>query len=305
MRSEGGGDTTLDRRGNGQVLASSEVDAVSGTGLVVSILIFAAAIAVVFSAAALVFYRRAAARLMLTRSRPDNAVPSPLPDRSHRTGSISDYLICFGSGAAPPEALETARARQRRLALVYSGAGVCCCLMLAVAYVVGLGSVSWRGALRGFAYCTWPVILTLHILLGWTWYIRRRNEVIYACVLLLLGCISRLYSPKFSFMSMVEVFLFINGPTTVLVLAFANRRLRAIGPTVLALSHRVSCRSGHAGHYFGHQSSIQLLGKRCRRLCRAGSWKSRGYYPWPAYYAAIRVVGCALDHASIPRAAYQ
>src|SRR5205823_4097463 len=104
-----------------------------------STLIYAAAIAFVFSAAALVAYRRAATRLMRTRSCPDNAAPPPLSDRSHRTGSVSDYVIRFSSGTAPPKLLETARARQRQLALVYCGAGVCCCLVLTLASFADLG----------------------------------------------------------------------------------------------------------------------------------------------------------------------
>ena len=220
------------------MLTGSEANSETGpAGAVIGTLTIAAAIAFIVSAVALAVYRRAVARLMRTRSRPDNATAAPpLSDPSHRSAPVSDYLSRSNSGAAPPEALETARARQRRLALVYFGAGVSCCFVLTLAELFDTGMGSRLAFLRTFACNTWPVILTLHFLLGWNWYVRRRNEVIYACVLITLGWISHLYHPKFSFTRTGEVCLFINAPPTVLALAFANRRLRGIGPTVFPLS---------------------------------------------------------------------
>jgi len=86
----------LERRvAKSQVMTLSEE--YSATGVVVSILIAGAAIAFALSVAALAVYRRAVTRLMRTRSRPDNPGVPPLFDRSHRTGSVSDYLTRFSS----------------------------------------------------------------------------------------------------------------------------------------------------------------------------------------------------------------
>ncbi len=122
----------------------------------------------------------------------------------------------------------------RRLALAYTLAGLAYALLFTVAWYV-----STRVAVRPLAFLwvwacyTWPVALAISqiIALGW----RERIGIVAAYFALLVGIVSLVffYSPTFDFSGFPAFWLYLNGPATLLLLAFLARRIRAVGPLVL------------------------------------------------------------------------
>jgi hypothetical protein len=79
----------------------------------------------------------------------------------------------------------------------------------------------------------WPVVLTVNLVAATTWRARLATASVYFLVLAALGLVGVALSPTFSWGLVVELWIVTNLPATVLLLAFLNRRVRAVGPLVL------------------------------------------------------------------------
>jgi hypothetical protein len=204
----------------------------SDPGLALNILAFGAALAFILCRIGLGRYERAVSQLMKLDTRKERKAPVPVKEIS----AVSEYLDFGGAGGGEPELLCKVLAGRRQLANVYAAAGVCCALVLTLAFLREVGRISFWLLVCFLSVYIWPVVLTLRYLLGSSWERRRGAEVLYLCSLLALGLIAQLYSPRFDIVQMSLLFLLINGPPTILTVAFSNRRVRAIGPTVLPFS---------------------------------------------------------------------
>ena len=123
---------------------------------------------------------------------------------------------------------------QRRLANVYAVAVLCSALLLAVGWIAPSGV----SPVRLISVCTiaaWPIVLTSIYILAWNRRIRWRQIAGYTLIYIAVLLFAVAVSPKLTIEQVLVLWLLINGPPTVLTLAFLNARVRSIGPIVFAL----------------------------------------------------------------------
>jgi hypothetical protein len=204
--------------------------------MIANIVILSVVVSFIGSIVVLVRYKRAAAELMKDKSA-DRDAPSVLADSPSAAGAPeADYLRPFVAGKIEPQPLNTARVRMYRLASVYVAAGLCCGLLLSVGTMLEAENHSFMLFCWLLSVYSWPLILTLHQLMGWNWWRRRKTELVYASILLGLALISQVLHFKTGIAQMAVLFAGTNGPATLLVLIYSNRRVRSIGAVVLPLT---------------------------------------------------------------------
>jgi hypothetical protein len=205
-------------------------------GMVANIVILGVIVAFIGSMIALVRYKRAVSELMKDKSAEGSAL-SATPEPPSLSGAAeADFLRPFVLGRIEPAPLKTARAHMRRLASVYAAAGLCCSLVLSMGAMLEAGNYNFTVFCWLLAVNVWPLIITLHLLVGWNWRKRRKIELVYASILLGLGAISQALHFRTGIPQMAVLFTIRNGPATLLVLLFSNRRVRSIGAVVLPLT---------------------------------------------------------------------
>jgi hypothetical protein len=121
-----------------------------------------------------------------------------------------------------------------RAAAIYALAGVCYALVMTAAFLAAaqLALLPLRFLLVLWLYA-WPVVLTVNLVAASTWRARLATASVYFLVLATIGLVGVALSPTFSWGLLVELWIVTNLPATVLLLAFLNRRVRAVGPLVL------------------------------------------------------------------------
>jgi hypothetical protein len=208
-------------------------------GMLLSILLLATVLALLASFGLLTLYRRAVLGSMRARSeaRTDEGAP---PVTSGRPAQTEPDLAVLDrdspiTSAAPAETLYSeALYGPWRTAAVYVVAGFCFALVMAAAF---LESTQLEFNVMRFLFLfwiyAWPVVLTVNLVAAATRRAKLATALVYFVVFAALGAMAVAKSPALDWGQVVFLWLMLEVPPTVLLLAFLNRRIRAVGPLVL------------------------------------------------------------------------
>jgi hypothetical protein len=118
---------------------------------------------------------------------------------------------------------------------VYAAGGLVYALILATPWLVLTGSGFAPGRLLWLvSMYAWPGVLSVILLMAASWRDTGRIVGSYVGWVALVAAVQLLRSPTLSPGDLVFVWIFTNGPATLLLLAFLRRRVRAVGPMVFA-----------------------------------------------------------------------
>jgi len=140
-----------------------------------------------------------------------------------------------------------------RVAMVYVLAGCAFALIMTAAVLLVLGE---REFLLGrfvslFWIYAWPIVLTINIVAAATLRAKLATVLLYFAVLAVIVITMNLISSEPSWTAHATLWLLYDAPASLILLAFLNRRIRAVGPLVLIFL-MVSA--------FGSLFAISLLG---------------------------------------------
>jgi hypothetical protein len=209
-------------------------------GQVILTLLVAAVLAFPVSLALLALYKRAVLRSMGNRADswavehapPESSAP---PGQSTQTmPAVSfDHDFTAAQGAGAESLYSSLLHRPWRAATVYAIAGSCYALIMAAAFL----APDWSNPVRSlfvFWIYAWPVVLTINLVAAATRRAKIATASIYFLVFVTFGAIGIARSPALDWGQIAYIWIIINLPVTVLLMAFLNRRIRAVGPLVMA-----------------------------------------------------------------------
>lgn len=203
-------------------------------------------VAVVLTAAASVFLLWLFRRATLRGMKQETGAAPPASKQSERVkAAIASYspLTIQGLQAgmlsgAPAEAREaygrTARS-QRVTVAVYVAGGLVYALILTIPWMITAGGGFILSRFLWIFICyAWPTLLAVALIAA----MDRRETLIagggYFAAVMVVALYGLIRNPALSIGDLVYFWLFANGPGTILLLAFLRRRVRAVGPLVLA-----------------------------------------------------------------------
>jgi hypothetical protein len=184
-------------------------------------------------------YRRAVMRAMAGRTAADASSDS-LPTAGGSAPTVQLHVEALA--AASLGAHDTAAQRQVRHSLriaitIYTAAGLAYAAVMTGAWMVftreygGFPLTRFVVLLLSYA---WPIVLAVTIIAA----VSARQRVLAAGIYFGLYALAAIWSlarnPDLTVVQVVTFWLIANGPATVLLLAFLHRRVRAVGPLVLA-----------------------------------------------------------------------
>ena len=218
------------------------------TGMLPLVLITAAAIALPVSLFLLWLYRRSVLRSMRVRTTPPGAVepegtaslgaPSSATSAARPTVLRIEAVDGASAVRVGPRAaalLREARRAPWRTAAVYALGGLAYAVVMATAFqLTSDGTIRpVRSALLVWTYA-WPVVLVVRLVAGSGRRTRIAAVGVYFAVLLGFFALAVVLSPAVSLGQLLFLWADMNVPPTLLMLAFLNRRVRAVGPLVIA-----------------------------------------------------------------------
>ena len=214
------------------------------TGILPAVMIASTVLTALVAVFLLWLYRRAVMRDMDTTSgaadmRAPSAALEAKPDADLPALAITTLAV--GSAAVKSHEAEDvyreANRSLRRAALVYLAGGLAYALVFAFAWlVVSEGGFMPVRFVWLFACYSWPIVLAL----GLVAVIDPRRHVaiagVYGVMLIGIAVVALVRNPVLTPGQLVFFWLYANGPGTVLLLAFLRRRVRAVGPLLLAFT---------------------------------------------------------------------
>jgi hypothetical protein len=277
-------------------------------GMLIFILLVATVLALLASFGLLRLYRRAVLRSMGARSRPradehvfsDTPAASGLPVRAEPDLAVLDRDTAIAPGAPAETLYSEALYAPWRTAGIYVVAGFSYAVVMAAAFLAStqLEFSPMRFLIMFWVYA-WPVVLTVNLVAVATRRAKLATVLVYFLVYAALGTIAR--SPALDWGQIALLWLTIDLPPTVLVLAFLNRRVRAVGPLVLVFMILAVTGSQLAlsivGSNSGLISSIAELGVNFG--FNALGHLHRPYAPRPRRVRADRVADLAVDRSPL------
>ena len=206
------------------------------------ILIIAVPLALLTSIGLLSLYRRAVLREMQSRS--NSGIPMPA---STETATPSDEpvqpplrinVVDTASPTTEPSTsggLYTALLHgPRHAALIYTLAGLCYALVTTLIFLRATkNEFQLLKFLIVFWYYAWPVAITLGLLAATSWWAKLKVFVVYFLIIVVLGVIAVIGNSALNWLQIVALWFLTNFPAALLLLAFLNRRIQAVGPLVL------------------------------------------------------------------------
>jgi hypothetical protein len=209
-------------------------------GQIILVLLVAAGLALPTALALLWLYRRAVLRSMRAgaASRPATATEQALSAPQQPTTAPPELTVNPASTGALAPAAQTLHSRMtglaHRTATAYALGGIAFAMVMTASFLAAgkLEALPVRSLLVFWCY-GWPVVLTTTLALGSR---RRAMLLIGAAYFLGFAAISAAgvaRSPTFDWKQAAVFWLLNNGPPTILLLAYLNRRVRAVGPLVL------------------------------------------------------------------------
>jgi len=208
-------------------------------GQLLAILLLATAFTLPVSMGLLRLYRRAVLRSMRARSdsreieSPETSTSPNGPTQAAPDLVVLDHASSIAVGPAAEGTYSRLLRDPWRAAAIYAAAGLCFAALMAAAFLIPIGFSPFR-FLSIFWIFAWPVVLTVNLVAAATWRARLATASVYFLVFAVLGAITLIRSPDSSWGQLIALWLIINLPATVLLLVFLNRRIRAVGPLVLA-----------------------------------------------------------------------
>ncbi|PLX73220.1 MAG: hypothetical protein C0607_14205 [Azoarcus sp.] len=213
--------------------ASSQATLIT-TGVLPFLLLVSAVLTAPVSIALLALYRRAVLRSMAISSAAAPEVGDGSPLAPPRAGL---RLCMVDAGALPePRARTTIQRSLVMASLVYGAAGFTYALVLGGAWMIQTradGFVVIRFLLLLSCYA-WPAALAIGLLVA----VNLKQRLIVACayfvMLFAVAIYGLLRNDALSVGQVASFWMLTNAPATILLLAFLHRRVRAVGPLVLA-----------------------------------------------------------------------
>ena len=214
------------------------------TGILPAIMIASAVLTALATVFLLWLYRRAVMRAMGTTSGAA-AMQVPSVARETDTGvdsqplTITTHDVGSGSGASTlaEKAYGEAGRSLRRTTLVYLAGGLVYALVFASAWsVVSEGGLIAVRFVWLFVCYSWPMVLAVGLVAVID---PRRHAVIagvYGIFLIGIAVTALVRNPGVTPGQLLFFWLYANGTATLLLLAFLRRRVRAVGPLMLAFS---------------------------------------------------------------------
>lgn len=119
-----------------------------------------------------------------------------------------------------------------RSAVIYALGGLVYALVLTSAWMsTAKGGFILTRFLWLYSCYSWPVVVAMSFMIPAA---RKRIAIAYGAIVLLVAGVALVRNADISTGQLLFFWLFANGPGTVLLLAFLNRRVRAVGPLVPA-----------------------------------------------------------------------
>jgi hypothetical protein len=205
------------------------------TGMLPAIFVLSAPLTAVASFFLLWLFRRAVRRGMRAQA---GALGPPAEPHWPPVGDGPNLTITTLEGkiarAGPIDRAITASVQ--RLAGVYGLAGLVYALTMALANLVAAeGSVKPMAFLWLTLSCAWPIVLTLGLAVAASRAERLAIAGAYLAMLIVAWLLTLVTGSKTGVEVLPTLWLLLNGEPTLLLLAFLTRRVRAVGPLVLAL----------------------------------------------------------------------
>ncbi len=204
------------------------------TGALPFILLASAAITAPLAAFLLWLYRRAVLRSMAATAGATPAAPPPVAGNARPALTVRTFEA--RAPVAPSEAYRRGRRARRRLALAYGLAGLAYAAVFTTVWMVWVtpdGFLPGR-ALWLLATYWWPSVIVIGLVAATGRGGRLAVAGVYALALTVLALSLLARNPTLAPQHLLVFWLTANGPETVLLFAFLARRIRAVGPLVLA-----------------------------------------------------------------------
>jgi hypothetical protein len=208
------------------------------TGMLPAIILVSAALTAGASLVLLRLYRRAVLRSMAVHAGADAPAVAPPPVG----GAPASPLAVIVAGAESRDAASDGEAvvrgasgALRRAGGLYLGAGILYAAVMATPWaILADGGFPLARILWLLTCYAWPAVLALDLVA----VTGARQRVVvggaYLALLVAVGAYALSRNPALDVGQLGFFWLFANGPATLLLLAFLNRRVRAVGPLVLA-----------------------------------------------------------------------
>jgi hypothetical protein len=260
------------------------------TGQLPFILLLSVALAFPASWALVKLYRRAVVRSMSRSAGASVAAESLLASSASLPPTLEISVVERASSipAAPEAEALHLRALQAPwiAAAIYAGAGFCYATAMAVAFLASTksGFLPLKFLMLVWTY-SWPVVLTVNLVAASTRGAKLATTAVYFLVLAAIGAIAMASSPKLDWFQIVRLWLITNLAPTVLLLAFLNRRVRAVGPLVLTFM---------IAAVFGSDLAISIAGSDDDRLRSIVNMGTAVGFNAIGMLAALIVLGFAL-----------
>lgn len=116
---------------------------------------------------------------------------------------------------------------------IWSGMGYAAFFSITYLIITGDGWIFGR-FLWLFICFAWPLALTLFLIKSSGGFLNRKPLTTYFIVLLLIMLFTLVRNPEVNFGQLVFFWVWTNGPASLLLLAFLRKKVRAVGPMVLA-----------------------------------------------------------------------
>lgn len=210
---------------------------VAATGVLPSLLLVSAALTAPLSLLLLWRYRRAVLRAMAATSggAPAEAVTPPAAAPSADVAPLRTRLVDAASLDLQALAYRRALDSLRAATVVYVAAGLAYAAVLTSAWVVFADDdVPLTRVLWLLSCYAWPTALAVGMIAAVSLGQRLAVAGAYFGMLFAVALYGLLRNAELTFGQVAYFWLFTNAPATALLLAFLHRRVRAVGPLVLA-----------------------------------------------------------------------
>ena len=210
------------------------------TGMLPAIIIGGALLAAPASLVLLGRYRRAVLEGMAGRG--EGALPPATQELSdappRRPLAIASFDAHSGSPGRLPADLRRALNGGWRAGCVYAAAGAAFAAVMTCAWLVatrdpyvGPVKIAWL-----FWCNVWPAVIAINLSAAWNRRLQWNVIGAYAVLLVVIGAIAVVRSTETTALQLAGFWIISNGPPSVLLYAFLARRIRAVGPMVLAFA---------------------------------------------------------------------
>ena len=206
------------------------------------ILIVSTPLAFLTSIGLLSLYRRAVLRQMQSRLDPmtpppaatETATPSDEPIQTPLRVNVVDSTSPTTGSPKLGGLYSALLDGPRRAAMIYTVAGLCYGLVTTLIFLRATKSeFQLLKFMVVFWHYAWPVAITLSLLAASSWRAKLKVFATYFLIIVVLGVMSVVGNSASNWLQIVALWFTTNFPAALLLLAFLNRRVQAVGPLVL------------------------------------------------------------------------